>query len=71
MTSPTPQAAAAILATERARITSVIDKRIAEWWQLHHEYGDPDFYFIASELDYIKGVVNASEEKRQADHPGD
>lgn len=71
MTTPlAPQAVAVILATERARITSFLDGRIAEWELFQADYPEhPGLDILLAELDYIRSVVHV--EKRQADHPGD
>ena len=55
-----PQAAARLLAAERARISARIDERIKSWEQFYEDYPEVEgTLLVISELDYfMRSVVN-------------
>lgn len=61
----TPDAAARLLEAERARITSIIDARIASWETFEADYPDHhEVDLLLAEFDYLKGAINDG-----ANHP--
>ena len=66
-----PEAAARLLATERARISARIDERIKSWEQFYEDYPEVEGTLVTiSELDYILRSVVNNGSIPQADHPG-
>ena len=62
----TPQAAARLLAAERARISARIDERIKSWEQFYEDYPEVEGTLqTISELDYIlRSVVKEGSRPR-------
>jgi len=54
----TPQQAAAIRDTERERLSSIVDKRIASWEKFYEDYPEVEgTLLVISELDYIRSMI--------------
>lgn len=56
---PDPEAVKVILAAERARLDSIIDKRIRAWEEFQAEFPDhPGLDVLLAELDHIRSRIN-------------
>ena len=65
MTRINPEDTAALIESERQRIASLIDQRIASWEKFYEDFPEVDGTLVViSELDYIRSRLYDSTTKR-------